>query len=421
MHLSEGELRAYQDQELSDQAIEKVEEHLASCSRCRDKGHTIRALNKRVEERLLSLQDRTSEEFSSAKIAYSRFERRVMGSENPSRHRGESDKNEIASLRFTQSALAMKSGKEKQTMWKKLNSRIPRPVWVAVLIIAILSVSMAFPSVRAIANSFLGLFRVEQIRVIQVDTEKLPGQLESSSQLERIFSENVEVEDRGEPKEVSSAVEASELTGIPVILPTSLGEPEKLLVQPGGSITFQIDLELVRAVLKDIERSDIVLPDSLDGTSVRMDFQGGILTQFGNCIPTEAAPGDPDEAHNPRMTPQNECTTLMQAYSPTISAPPELDIASLGEAYLQILGMTPEEAASFSHNVDWTTTFILPIPRYSAEYQEVEVGGVTGTLITHWDRGEKAFTILWLKNGILYALSGPGNKATALEIAGSLK
>ena len=60
----------------------------------------------------------------------------------------------------------------------------------------------------------------------------------------------------------------------------------------------------------------------------------------------------------------------------------------MGEIYLQVLGMTPEEAASYASSVDWTSTFVIPVPRYRAEYQEVQVDGVTGTLIRHRDNGQ---------------------------------
>ncbi len=44
---------------------------------------------------------------------------------------------------------------------------------------------------------------------------------------------------------------------------------------------------------------------------------------------------------------------------------------------------------------------------------------MTGTLLLH--HGREMYILMWVKNGILYALSGPGDANTALEIAGSLK
>ena len=118
----------------------------------------------------------------------------------------------------------------------------------------------------------------------------------------------------------------------------------------------------------------------------------------------------------------SQCTTLMQFPSPEISAPPGLDIAGIGETLLQVLGMSPEEAAQFSRSVDWTTTLIIPIPRYGTEYQDVFVDGVEGTLIMQSIRSQfPEYLLIWVKDGIVYALAGPGDTTAALEIAESLE
>jgi uncharacterized protein YfaT (DUF1175 family) len=83
--------------------------------------------------------------------------------------------------------------------------------------------------------------------------------------------------------------------------------------------------------------------------------------------------------------------------------------------------MTPEEAARFSSTVDWTSTFVIPVPRYNSDYQEVQVDGVTGTLIESFQYGEQAYLLIWVKDGIVYALGGPGEADQALQIAASLK
>ena len=59
-------------------------------------------------------------------------------------------------------------------MIKKLFSSVNRPVWVGVGLVAILAIAMAFAPARAIANSFLGLFRVEQVTIVQVDPSNIP-------------------------------------------------------------------------------------------------------------------------------------------------------------------------------------------------------------------------------------------------------
>jgi hypothetical protein len=107
--------------------------------------------------------------------------------------------------------------------------------------------------------------------------------------------------------------------------------------------------------------------------------------------------------------------------SPTISAPPGLDVQKIGEAFLQIMGMSAEEAARFAQSVDWSTTLVIPIPRNGTSYQEVPVDGVTGTLIVQDMEGHEAqYLLIWVKDGILYSLAGSGNGSAALRIVNSL-
>jgi hypothetical protein len=108
--------------------------------------------------------------------------------------------------------------------------------------------------------------------------------------------------------------------------------------------------------------------------------------------------------------------------APELDAPAGLDVQALGTAYLQILGLSQEEAQSFAANVDWTTTLVLPIPRSEAGYQEVSVDGVTGTLIAQeassWGSGE--YALIWVKDGMLYAFTGSGEGADAIQFANNL-
>jgi hypothetical protein len=86
------------------------------------------------------------------------------------------------------------------------------------------------------------------------------------------------------------------------------------------------------------------------------------------------------------------------------------------------MGWSPEEAAQFSQTVDWTTTLVIPIPRYGTSYDEVVVDGVDGILILQDENSQSGnYVLVWVKEDILYALTGPGNESSALQIANSLR
>ena len=397
MHLNEGEIRAFFDNELSAEKSKKIESHLESCSKCQLKAEYIQSRSQRVRNQFESLEAAASQVSSSKVAAQAKLAKRLLNLE-----------------------------KENNDMWKNLFLRLPRSAWVTLTIIAVLAISLTFPSVRAAANSFLGLFRVEHIQVVQFDTDKVSEKLSSSSQLEQILGDNIQLKELGEPEEVISAEQASDMVGFPVRTLNDKSGASKIIVQPGATMEVNADIDLIQTVLFEIGHADIKLPSELDGASIKLEIPAGVTAQYGLCEHEDIEYGsttypDPedDESQMKSSGGESNCTTLIQVPSPTISAPPGLDISLIGEAYLQVLGMSQEEAAHFSQNVDWTTTFIIPIPQYYADYEDVVVDGVTGTLIQ--DKYYSTYILLWVKDGIVHSLSGEGNKAQALGIANELK
>jgi hypothetical protein len=391
MHLSTGEIRAYLDNELSNTDKERIKSHLANCERCRGDAEVVSNRMMHVSEQLSESAPQGTDSALQSSRALSLFEKRYIA-------------------------------KEKFIMYDRLFNRKYRYAWVAGGVIAILAVAMLFPQVRAIGSSFLGLFRVEQFTILQVDPDEIENRLGSSSNFEYLLAEDVVVEEYGEAMEAAGAAEASDLAGFSVRLPTIAEGNEQLKVQPGAKVSMVVDLPKVQAILDEVGGSELQLPTLLDGAEVSMELPVAVVAAFGDCEVS------PDMMREARVDPDgplpdlSKCITLTQFPSPEISAPPGLDVASIGEVFLQLLGMTPEEAAQFSQNVDWTTTLVIPIPRYGTEYQDVLVDGVEGTLIMQSERSDfPHYLLVWIKDGIVYGLTGPGLADSALEIANSLE
>jgi len=111
----------------------------------------------------------------------------------------------------------------------------------------------------------------------------------------------------------------------------------------------------------------------------------------------------------------------VQAPSPTVSVPPDLNMSKIAEAALGLAGMSPAEAHSFCQTVDWSSTMVVPIPRNSSSYETVAVDGVEGTLITETFPQGNRYSLLWIKNGVIHSLIGHGNSSDALTLAASLR
>ena len=84
-------------------------------------------------------------------------------------------------------------------MWNKLFNRRTRFAWASLAVIALALSLFAFPAVRAAASDFLGLFRAQEISVVEVN----PAALENldSAQFESFFEKEVQIEKLGERRE----------------------------------------------------------------------------------------------------------------------------------------------------------------------------------------------------------------------------
>lgn len=379
-HFKEGQIQAYLDGVLEAGEQTRLQDHLQGCPDCRGALEAARQRSQLVQERLARL-------------------------ETP----GAAPSLEQARREFTH----YRQRKE-EPMLKKIFKPSHRPALVTALVILLLAASLAIPSVRAAAVDFLGLFRVQQVQFIQIDPSTSLNDLDSAFQTLGGFLENqVQFKEKGSPVENASLEEVRQLAGFPVRMP---GEPEvsawEYSFHPGVEASFTADLALLQPILNELG-DDLTLPQSLNGAEVSVDVDGGVTAMTGDCR---------SYANQVDERPRN-CYTFIQVRSPAVSGPADADLQELGRIYLRILGFSPREAQQISQRVDWATTLVVPIPANKASYRAVEVDGVEGALISSRTYGNDNpnFSLIWVKDGILYAISGRGSTSQALEMANSLK
>jgi hypothetical protein len=289
----------------------------------------------------------------------------------------------------------------------------------------ILALILAFPGTRALAGELLNLFRVQQVAVVQVDftgLEQLTGDGVLGNQFTELISNSMDMtREPGEPVAAADAMQASQLAGFNVRLPQSMN-PSQIYVTQGAAFSLTVDRAKAQALLDEAGRGDLVLPQSVDGAEISVNIPAAVSVAYGTCPKPEA---DSSEVDNPQG--QNsgqrypDCVILAQIPSPSVSAPADLDINQLAQIGLEFTGMSAEEAANFTSTVDWTSTLVVPIPSNAATYEQVSVDGVTGTLIQRSAQASRNFALLWVKDGIIYAISGRGtNSEQAVEMANSL-
>jgi hypothetical protein len=269
-----------------------------------------------------------------------------------------------------------------------------RLVPAAMLFVVLFAIGLSFPSVRAAASEFLGLFRVRKFAAISISPEQI-------ALLERIAEEGLmpgELEIRSESADltpVPSLSDASAVIGRPVQSLADLGEPDDIYLTGRSTGYLIIDLEGSRAILEAAGVDPLLLPDSLDGERVQLTVYPGVEQHW------------------------QDGSWFLQAESPLVQYPDALDPTVLGQALLQVLGMSYDESVRLAQNIDWTSTLLLPIPQEFATFSEVAVNGVSGLALASLD-GEHG-AIMWQMEGIIYLLNGTGSTSELVSIADSLQ
>jgi hypothetical protein len=264
-----------------------------------------------------------------------------------------------------------------------------------------------------LAGSFLGLFRVQHIQVISYDPASLEryNNADNTQMLEAFFDQNMTTSEDGEFAKVNSRDEAAAIAGFTPRLPAG-SEVTSLGVGAGQTVEINIDSAMMNAGLESFGYTDVKIPADLDGEKIVATIPRSISAAFGSCPESPDGSNDPDEIAG--------CIVLTQAPAPTVSAPDSFPVVQLGEVALQVLGMTPDEARQVSGSVDWATTLILPIPTGSdVQSHDVQVDGVMGTIIL--DQNDRYYAIVWVKDGILYGLTGQADSSPAFRLAETLE
>ncbi len=262
--------------------------------------------------------------------------------------------------------------------------------FTAVLFFAVL---FSFPAVRAAASDFLGLFRVQKFAPISVS----PGQMATLEQLAEEGMAPGELTINHEPGAVTSVDSLSEAgvqTGLEVRTIATLGDATEIAVIDGGDGRLTIDLAAARALMEAAGADPTLLPDNVDGANVHVTVFPGVQQSWG------------------------EAYTFLQAPSPWVDYPENVDAQAIGEALLQVLGTEPREAHRIAQNIDWAGTLLMPIPSEMVTYNEVAVDGVSGVALEPLDGSGGA--LMWQKDGVIYMLSTQGDTGELLNLADSI-
>lgn len=278
--------------------------------------------------------------------------------------------------------------------WRFTDMFKQRKYAFATAMVLFLIVLFAIPGVRAAASDFLGLFRVQKFAPISVSPQQL-AMLEQIAEQGLVPGELTMDQEATEPQKVDSLDAAAASAGFFPRTLTDLGQPENIMVMAGSTGRLTVNLANARAILEAAGIDPLLLPDSLDGQPVDATIYASVDQSWA------------------------DGTMLMQTPSPQIDYPDDVDPTVLGEALLQVLGMSPEEAHAMAQEIDWTSTLVVPVPQTAFTFSEVSVDGTSGMALTSIQDGQSG--LMWQKDGVVYFLTAPGTSEDLLKLADSLK
>ena len=404
--IHDGNLRLYLDGELAAGELAAVTEHLASCADCLARLEKVRAARAQTEALLTTLAPAADDVAIDPAMAYAQFSSQFAADREP------------------------------KTWINWLLAPRWRPVWGLAAVALIVAVLVSVNPVRVWAQRVLAMLRVQKIQVVTIDPTTLMSSSEPDSRPYKLFNQfvadNVVVTiDPGKPEVVSNLTTAAQLAGYPVRMIGSLGTPHSVEVNGETAFQMAINRDRVTTLLDEIGRSDIHIPESVNGALIAVHIPKTVISMYGDCPVRQRYVSHNSESQAQALAERKmermanikdtNCTYLIQAPSPTVSVPPDLNMSDIAEAALELAGMTPAEARSFCQTVDWSSTLVVPIPRNSSSYETVTVDGVEGTLITETLSQGNRYSLLWIKNGVIHSLAGHGNSSDALSLAASLR
>jgi hypothetical protein len=276
--------------------------------------------------------------------------------------------------------------------------------------VAALAFAFTFPAVRTAAEAFLDYFRVVNFAGVAFDPQRM-AQLWSSSSVDLSALIGQQVTPAAPPPPpvaYSTLEEASAAAGMRLHTPTWLPPGFTLTsIEVRGEHEFSVqgNTEKLQSVLDALGITDVSVPTALDGQTVSIR------------IPPVARLVYDDGQRQ---------VTLTQSQSPVIALPAGVDVASLAEIGLRLLGLERAEAYRFAQSVDWRSTLLVPVPAATATFHQVEVQSGTGLVIEAGQAreglgGRGGSLVLWSNADTVYALGGPVRSTDTLQMAQSVQ
>jgi anti-sigma factor RsiW len=153
------------------------------------------------------------------------------------------------------------------------------------------------------------------------------------------------------------------------------------------------------------------MPAGMDGVKLTVTIGPAVGEVYGDLKPPTGS--DVSQANLPELI-------VGKSSAPTATSSSSQITVKQMESYLLTLpGISPDLAAAIKAIGDPSTTLPIPVPIQYATSSKVEINGVQG--IALGDNTGVGSGVIWVKDGIVYAVAGTIKQSDAINIADNLK
>ncbi len=361
-------IQKYIDSEMDINTMRIFDKHIIRCQKCSELFDEVESLNRIAESKMKG---------------YAAFlEKSVLKNNKLKRQK----------LRKGPGQFSVKSGKRLFAAKKGI---------AAACILVLLSASIAIQPVRAVIAETLKIFRMDEVKGINIsldDINMIKKQLEQGSgdiSLDRIGRISLV---KGERKNVAP-YEAKNKVGFEVKYPAvfSGAAPHTTLM---GETTLELNLNVknINEVLKSFG-GEKILPPEIDGRTVSLDIAKSVVTEYNV---------------------SGVSCEIVQTRLPVLQVPDDVDVDGIYEAFLQLPLLPDNLKRQLKSTKDWKSTIYIPL--IETKGREVNINGYTGYLYSDDIEGTATKSwLIWNENGIIRGIESYTDPEKLLEIALSMR
>jgi hypothetical protein len=212
---------------------------------------------------------------------------------------------------------------------------------------------------------------------------------------------------------VTTAGEAESISGLkpPTVakLPAGVSTTITYAATPKAVAVFTFSKDKTANAAASTGKNLPALPAGMEGAQLTVSIGPAVAEIYGNMTPPKAG-SDAMQADLPQLV-------IVKSNAP-VATSTQVTVKQLEDYLLSVPGISPELTKAIKAIGPGGTTLPVPVPVEYATSSKVTVQGVAGVALG--DNTGVGAGVIWVKNGLVYAVVGTIKLADALDIANHL-